>query len=242
MSPQSPGIRVFLALAASVALGVNSDAATVALGAAASFGVLAAESIVDTGGTSTVIGDVGLSSGSSIGVLPVNVTGTLYLDNPVPNQARTDAMSVYTTLVGLDPTSPVVPLAGTLAPGVYFFEDTALLTGDLTLDGAGQYVFQIGSGLTTMGDASIILANGAAANDIFWLVGSSATLGAGAEFSGTLIAIASITVGTGTSIDGRLLAMDGSVTLANNTIVIPEPTTAALGLLATLVFCSRRRR
>jgi hypothetical protein len=115
----------------------------------------------------------------------------------------------------------------TLAPGVYrttSAQPTLGITGNLTLSGNGIYIFQIVSSLTTAagpGMSKIILTGGAVAHDVFWQVGSSATLGSGSTFQGTIMAQASITVGTGAILNGRALARTGAVTLDSNPVNVP---------------------
>ena len=115
----------------------------------------------------------------------------------------------------------------TLTPGVYFFANTAQLTGKLTLNAQGNanafWVFQIGSTLTTAAASSVVITNQAqnANNGLFWQVGSSATLGTTTDFEGNIVALTSITLNNGATDDcGRLLARNGAVTLNNNLISI----------------------
>jgi len=115
------------------------------------------------------------------------------------------------------------PGAVTLSPGVYCFNSSAQLTGTLTLDGNGVYVFQMGSTLTTASDSSVVLANGATAANVFWQVGSSSTLGTDTVFVGSILAYTSDTVTTGTSVTGRVFALNGAVTLDDNAITVAAP-------------------
>jgi hypothetical protein len=111
-----------------------------------------------------------------------------------------------------------------LAPGVYCYSSTAQLTGTLTLTGSATdvWVFQIGSTLTTAASSKITLAGSAQARNVYWQVGTSATLGASnAPFLGTIIANASIGLGASTSLTGRALAQTGAVTLDTNVITLP---------------------
>ena len=196
------------------------------LGAADSFAVLAGSSVTNTGGTA-IKGDVGVSPGFSVtGLTPGNVTGALHLGDAVATQAASDSLIAYneavsqvcgTTLSGQD-------LGGmTLTPGVYCFSSSAQLTGILTLNGLGYenpvFLFQIGSTLTAANASAIVLENGAQGDDVFFQVGSSATLGTGAAFQGNLLAFSSITLNTGATIGcGRALAEGGGVTLDTNAI------------------------
>ena len=128
-----------------------------------------------------------------------------------------------------------------LTPGVYSFSAAAQLTGILTLNAQGDssavFVFQIGSTLTTASSSSILLINGAQAGNVFWQVGSSATLGTGTSFDGSILADQSITFDIGASMSGSALAMNGAVTLDDNNINIPTviPEAAAFW---PLVFCA----
>jgi type VI secretion system secreted protein VgrG len=152
--------------------------------------------------------------------------------NAVTLQAQHDLTTAFNTAAGLAPTENLTGqnLGGlTLTPGVYFFSSSAQLTGTLTLNDQGdadaQFVFQIGSTITTASDSSIITINGGTAPgiDVFWQIGSSATLGTGTAFEGNILADTSITLDTGaTVLDGRLLAENGAVTLDDNTIVVPH--------------------
>jgi hypothetical protein len=112
----------------------------------------------------------------------------------------------------------------TLAPGVYKSTSTIGITGQLALDAGGDpnavWIFQIGSALTTATSSTIVLLNGASAGNVFWQIGSSATVGATSVFCGTIVAQASISCGSGASVAGRLLALTGAITLIDNTIVL----------------------
>ena len=204
--------------------------AALTLGSAASFGVLGGSTVTSTGNT-VVNGNVGLYPGTSItGFGPGIVNGTIYNNNAVAQQAQADALTAYNILAG----EPVFhDLTGQdlgtliLAPGVYFFSSSAQLTKTLTLSGNGLYDFQIGSALTTAAGApsnpgsSVVLTGGAQACQVFWQVGSSATIGTYSDFVGNILALTSITANTGATVDGRLLALNGAVTLDDNLISVP---------------------
>jgi hypothetical protein len=148
-------------------------------------------------------------------------------------------VTAYTTAAGEGPTTAIAAdLAGqTLAPGVYNSASSIGLSGALTLNGGGNpnaiFVFQAGSALTTGSASQINLINGAQSCNVFWQVGSSATLGTGSTFRGTIIALTSITVTTGVTVDGRVLARNGAVTLDTDTITRPTCAAVAATTAAT---------
>jgi len=194
-----------------------------ALGTAGTFAVLAGTTVTNTGPT-TLIGDLGVSPGTAAtGFPPGLVTGMIHTGtDAVAVQAQKDAAAAYTTAAGqpCDVTLTGQDLGGkTLTPGVYCFASSAQLTGQLILDGQGNpssvFIFQIGSTLTTASNASVVLINGAqpCSSNIFWQVGSSATLGTRTSFTGNILALASITLNTGTVTNGGLYAQTGAVTL-----------------------------
>jgi len=205
--------------------------AQINLGSAANYGVLAGSTITNTGLT-IVNGDLGLYPGTSVTGSPT-VNGAINVDNAFAEQAEADLASAYTAAHDLTPTfsNTNSQLGGqTLTPGVYNFGSSVDITGTLTLSGNGLFVFQVGTALTAEGNSQITLTNGAQADDVFWEIGSSATLiGASSTFDGTVLASASITVDAGATVNGDLLAESGAVTLdADNITAIPEPADAAL--------------
>lgn len=227
--------RASLALAAAAALAVlvatggSAQAATaIGLGTADSYVVLAGAGVTNTGPT-TLGGDLGSApDGSVTGAADITFSsGTNYADGGPTAGAKLDLVTAYDNAAGQGPTIPIVAdLAGlTLVPGVYTSASTILLTGALTLDAQGDpnavWVFQAGSGLDVVSGASVTVTNGAQACNVFWQVGSTATLGTGVDFVGTVMALTSITLDTGATVDGRVLARNGSVTLDTNTITRP---------------------
>jgi hypothetical protein len=214
------------------------------LGSACSFAVLGASAVTNTGNT-VLDGDLGVYPGTSItGFPPGIVNGTIYNDNGVAMQAQADALTAYNYLQGLSSNQNLTGqnLGGLeLTPGVYTYNSSAQLTGDLTINWEGMsnqtVVFQIGSTLTTA-SASMVLGINMGQNDvIYWAVGSSATLGTTTSFQGNIIAYTSDTLNTGATDDcGRVIALNGAVTLDDNTInncnvapaSVPEPGTIAL--------------
>ena len=225
----------FLTVAALLSLGsFNAALAQTApsLGTASAYAVLGSSTVTCTGG-SIITGDVGVSPGSAITGFPGLCTdnGALEAGNAAALLAWHDAALAYAFLIA-EPCPSANNLTGqdlggmTLGPGVYCFNSSAELTGTLYLTGSGPWVFQIGSTLTTATNA-IVEVNGAPitkgaclspAPELFWAIGSSATLGTGTQFQGTLISLISDTVVTGTNVSGEVFALTGAVTLDNNTV------------------------
>src|SRR5205814_1407696 len=201
--------------------------APVALGSATTFAVLAGSAVSSTGGT-TVNGDLGVSPGTTLTGAPT-VNGTTHLGDPAAAQAQLDLTTAYNDAAGR--TLGAITVAGnlggqTLAPGLYNSSSSlAISSGDLTLDAQGDanavFIFQMGSTLTTTIGRQVILSGGAQAANVFWQVGSSATLGTGSVFKGNILALASISVTTGAAVEGRLLARTAAVTLDSNIIRLP---------------------
>ncbi|GAB2825832.1 hypothetical protein GCM10027176_32780 [Actinoallomurus bryophytorum] len=202
------------------------------LGTAANFGVLAGSTVTNTGPT-VVNGDVGLSPGTAVtGFPPGTVSGTIHAADAVAAQAQIDLTAAYNDAASRGPAALVAGDLGgqTLTPGVYQSGSSLGITGTVTLDGQGDpnavFIIQMGSTLTTASNSRVRLINRAQAANVFWQVGSSATLGTNSIFVGNILALTSITVTTGVKIFGRALARNGAVTLDTNIIrsTAGEPT------------------
>jgi hypothetical protein len=198
----------------------------VGLGTAADFSVLAASTVTNTG-PSVLAQSLGVSPGSAaVGFPPGTVGGETHLGDAVALQAQDDLTTAYNDAAGRTPfTNLPAELGGTtLIPGVYRI-GAAQLTGTLTLDAQGDpdsvFIFQVDSTLITASDSSVEFINGSAACNVYWQVGSSATLGTNTSFVGTVMAQASVTMTTGATLEGRALARTAAVTLDTN--VISEP-------------------
>jgi len=194
------------------------------------FEILAGSTVTSTGATK-VTGDLGVSPGTAVtGFFPPGIlVGTMHAGDPTAAQAQLALTAAYNDFAGRS--IGAIGVAGnlggmTLAPGVY--KSTSSLeisSGDLTLDARGNanavFIFEMGSTFTMTTGRKVILAGGAQAANIIWQVGSSATLGTYSVFKGNILAMASITVTTGASVEGRLLARTGAVTLDTNVAILP---------------------
>lgn len=220
-------------LVACLALAAHAQGA-VNLGTAASFGVLGGSTVTNTGFT-VIEGDVGVSPGTAItGFPPGSITGEFHTNDAVAAQAQTDARDAYEDMKVLTADSTLTDsnLGGLiLKPGVYFFATSADLTGTLTLNGNGdpntEFVFQIGSTFIAASNSAIIMIGGADPSQVYFQVGSSATLGTDSKIVGTIIAEDSVTLTTRAQLDGRAIALTGAVTL-DSTRLVPEPSSALL--------------
>lgn len=209
------------------------------LGAAATFGVLGASTVTNTG-PSVINGDIGVSPGTSITGFsaPPNgtFTGTAHVADAVAAQAQSDLTTAFNAAASLTPTtSGLADLTGlSLTPGVYAGGELSL-SGNLTLDGSASsvWVFQAESTLITSSASSITLTGGATACNVFWQIGSSATLADNSLFVGTIMAQQSITAVTNASIEGRLLARTGAVTLDTNQVTVPTGCSSTFGTIST---------
>jgi len=206
------------------------------LGTAQTFAVLAGSTVTNTG-PSVLDGDLGVWPGIAItGFPPGTVTGTTHAGNAVAQQAQSDLTTAYNDAAGqaCDVDLTGQDLGGmTLTPGAYCFSTSAQLTGTLNLDAQGSgssvFIFQIGSTLTTASSSVASLINGGSECNVFWQVGSSATLGTSSTLVGSILALTDITLTTSANLSGRALARNGAVTLDTNTIdqcVVPVELTS----------------
>ncbi len=221
------------------------------MGTANAFAVMGGQTVTNTG-TSVIQGDLGVGPGIAITGFPPGIVlppGTIHAGDAVALQAQSDITVAYNDLAGrprdFDLTGQ--DLGGrTLTPGVYYFSSSAQLTGTLTLDFQGNsdalFVFQVGSTLTTASNSSVVMINGGGEDlegcEVYWQIGSSATLGTTTSFVGNIVALTSISLNNGANIvSGRALARNGAVTLDTNSITAPDcmPDVSA-GIISGLIF------
>ncbi len=193
------------------------------LGTARTFAVLGASAVTSTG-LSVVTGDLGSATVSGFPPGVVN-GGVIHVADAAFNQANLDANAAYLSLEALpcDTNLSGQDLGGlTLTPGVYCYATSAQLTGTLTLDAQGDpgavFVIQAGSTVISAANAAVDMVNGGNPCNVYWQVGSSATLGADASFVGNIVALTSITLSTGVDLVGRALACNAAVTLGSSTV------------------------
>jgi hypothetical protein len=252
-------LTLSLCLNAQVTLGPNVS----------TFGVLAGSTVTNSGPT-VVTGNLGVSPGTAItgitGIAPGGpgtVTGTIHSADAFALQAQNELTAAYNAAAGAASTATKAGDLGgqTLFAGVYTSSSTLGITGTLTLDAQNnanaQFIFQIASGLTTATSSHVVLINNAQASNVFWQVGSSATLGTTSTFAGNILALSSISLGTGVTLQGRALARNGAVTLLSNTVnspggsggppppsFVPAPTSLILvttGLVCAGIYQTRER-
>lgn len=215
-----------------------ASAASIGLGEASSFSVLAGSTVTNTG-PSVIDGNVGVTPGLAvIGFPPANLVGASLIYSGAPSGTpQLDLTTAYNAAAGAISTPVATELGNTApVPGVYSGALGVLeITGDLVLDADGdpnaEWIFQASSTLITASGSRVVLTDGASACNVFWQVGSSATLGTGSTMVGTVMALTSISTQSATTVTGRLLARNAAVTLINTTITTPpdciEPSTFA---------------
>jgi hypothetical protein len=215
--------------------GASTGQTPVNLGSASTFVVLAGSAVSNTGAT-ILNGDLGVSPSATVnGFPPGAVNGTIHAADPIAAQAKLDLTAAFLDAQGRSTGSQTLPgnLGGlTFTPGLYTNSTSVMISGsgpgnNVTLDAQGDasavFIFQMGSTLTTGPGSQVILSGGAKASNVYWQVGTSATLDTTCVFKGNILAQTSITLNTGATLDGRALAQNGAVTLDSNTITTPAP-------------------
>jgi LPXTG-motif cell wall-anchored protein len=228
-----------LTLAASPIGHVAAAEATVGLGTANSFAVVGGSTVTNTG-PSVISGDLGVSPGSAVTGFPPGtvIDGVIHAADAEAGQAQAAVVTAYNDAAGRATTATITADLGgqTLVSGVYTGGSVGL-TGTLTLDAQDDpnavFIFQASSTLLVAGSSQVSLINGAQACNVFWQVGSSATIGTGAAFAGNVLALTSVTAQTGATVSGRLFARNGAVTLDTNTITRPGCTIAPIATTTT---------
>ena len=226
----------------------------------AGFGVLAGSTVTNSGPTS-VAGNLGVSPGTAItgftGIAPGGpgvASGTIHSADSLALQAQNELTAAYNAAAGAASTATKAGDLGgqILFAGVYTSSSTLGITGTVTLDAQNnpnaQFIFQIASGLTTSTGSNVLLINGAQPSNVYWQVGSSATLGTTSYFTGNILALSSISLNTSAVLQGRALARTGAVTLLSNIITSPggpgapppppnTPAPSSLILVTTALIC-----
>ena len=199
---------------------------SLALGQLSTFSVLGGSTVTSTNATA-VTGNLGVSPGTAVtGFPPGSVSGTIHAGNSTAAQAQSELTTLYNQLAA---TTCTVDLTGQnlggliLTPGVYCFNTSAQLTGTLTLNAQNNpnaiFIFKIGSTLTTASGSLVQRINSTSnCGGVSWQVGSSATLGTGTSFIGSIVALTSITLNTNAGVNGKILARNGAVTLDTNAV------------------------
>jgi hypothetical protein len=212
--------------------------AMINLGSAGSFAVMATASITSTGPV-VINGNVGLAPGTSQGIPPAQVNGTIHVNDPIVTQAQADLLAAYNDATSRSTNALTLPgnMGGlTFTPGLYVNSTSVLISGagpgnNVTLDAQGDpnavFIFKMGSTLTTGTSSQVILAGGAKASHVFWQVATSATLGVTSIFEGNVLAATSITINTGAAVTGSMFAGAaggaGSATINASTVTVPAP-------------------
>jgi hypothetical protein len=233
-------VSLAVALIAALALAASSRAATsVGLGTANSFAVLAGAGVTNTG-PSVINGDLGTSPTPAVtgfgGAPNGTVNGAIHQADALAGQAQADLTTAYDNAAGQGPVNTLATELGgqTLTPGVYDSESgTFGITGALTLNGQGNpdavFIFKTATTLISASASQVLMINGAQPCNLFWQVGSSATLGTNSAFAGNILALESIELNSGVTVLGRLLARNASVTLINDTVTRADCAVAGSG-------------
>jgi hypothetical protein len=227
MTRNSVSVRTIVGLITLLSGAARASAQTApSLGAAQSYAVLGGSTVTNTG-PSVIGGDLGLSPGTAVTGFPPGIVsgGAIHAADAAALSAQNSLVTAYNSAAGqactLDLTGQDLGGKG-LVPGVYCFSSSAQLTGLLNLNAQGNaaavFVFKIGSTLTTASGSSVVMSNCGSQCNVFWQVGTSATLGTATSFAGNILALSSITATTGANVIGRALARNGAVTLDTNNI------------------------
>ncbi len=222
-------------------------------GTADDFAILAGAGITIAGTTDTmqITGDIGTFPTSTItGLANVHLDGVNHGGGSLTEQAKIDLSTAIADASGRTPTTLVGNIydfgGSILTSGVYYGSSSIAITGNLTLDGGDDpnavWIFQAGSTLITSVGSNILLIGGAQASNVFWQVGTSATLGTNSNFAGTIMATDSITFNSGADLVGRAFASNGAVTLSSNFVTIPEIRSQTILSIGLLILLLRRRR
>jgi hypothetical protein len=218
-----------MALLGGIARSPASAAVAVNLGTAAPFAVLAGTPNVSNTSNTIISGDLGIYPASAVTGFPPGLVenGTIFAGDAVAHGAQSDLTAAYLDAKGQPPSNAnnYAQLGGlTLVPGVYNATSTMNLTGTVTLNAQDNpnavFIFQAGESLVTATSSSVVLINEANPCNVFWQVTSSATLN-GTTFQGSVLALTSATLGSGVTVDGRVLARNGLVSLIDDTISVP---------------------
>lgn len=216
---------ILIALGVGLLLALTIVVVAANLGTTSSFAVLAGSTVTNTG-TSVISGDVGLSPGTSItGFPPGSITGSQHIFDAVAAQAQTDLATLYNDTAGQLPVTTIATELGGTTLNAGNYDSSAgdfQITGTLTLDAQGDpnavFIFKTASTFITAASSSVSLINGAQACNVYWQVGSSATLGTNSFLKGNILALWSITLTTSADVEGSVMAQNGAVTLDTNTI------------------------
>ena len=236
------GIALIVAIGAMAGRTASAAPPTVNLGTAAFYSVLAGTPAVTNTGATTIDRDVGIHPATSVtGFPPGIVGGTIHAGDAVALQAKSDLTVAYLDAASrsLDATHPA--LGGlTLVAGVYNSGPATLdLTGTLTLDGQNDpnsvWIFQAQSDLITASTSSVSFIRGGSPCNVFWQVTSSATLGSNSSFVGTILALTSVTLANGVTVNGRALARNGDVTMINDTFITSTCTALSVAIPPVLI-------
>jgi Ice-binding-like len=213
-----------------------------ALASAGTFAVLGASTVTNSG-ASVVSGNLGLYPGTAIVGFPPGtvINGSIHDTDTIAAQAQLDLTTAYTALNALAPSTLLPADIGgtTVTPGVYHVATTLAITGTVTLDAGGNpnalFVFQIPAGFNPAVGSTVALINGASAANVYWVTGSSATVGVGSVFQGNILAETSISLNTGVTGSMRLLARTGAVTLLTNVVTLPIATTTTTNTVSARI-------